>query len=83
MGRMSRFIRESWDELTFRVHRDVYRDADVFERERELLWGRGWLFLGHASEVPEAGDYKVRSLGGRELIFLRDVNLELRVFLNA
>ena len=83
VGRMSRFIRESWDELTFRVHRDVYRDAEVFERERELMWGRGWLFLGHASEVPEAGDYKVRSLGGRELIFLRDVNLGLRVFLNA
>ena len=83
VGRVSRFIREDWDDLTFRVHRDAYRDEGVFRRECEVLWGQGWLFLGHATEVPEPGDFKVRTLGGRELIFLRDVNGVLRVFLNS
>lgn len=83
VGRMSRFIEEDWEARIFRVHRDAYRDVEVFEREREVLWGRGWLFLGHGTEVPEPGDYKVRTLGGRDLIFLRDVNGVLRAFLNA
>ena len=83
VGRRSRFIDEDWQARIFRVNRAAYRDVDVFERERELLWGRGWLYFGHATEVPEPGDFKVRTLGGRELIFLRDVNGVLRVFLNA
>ena len=83
VGRRSRFIEEDWQARIFRVNRAAYRDVEVFERERELLWGRGWLYFGHATEVPEPGDYKVRTLGGRELIFLRDVNGIVRVFLNA
>ena len=71
----SRFIRESWDEKVFRVWRGAYRDPEVFALERERLWGRGWLYLGHASELAEPGDYRVRTVGGRPLIFLRDVVL--------
>jgi phenylpropionate dioxygenase-like ring-hydroxylating dioxygenase large terminal subunit len=79
----SRFIHEDWDARIFRVNRDAYRDPDVFARERDVLWGSGWLYLGHATEVPNPGDYKVRTLGGRELILLRDRNGTVRAFLNA
>ena len=83
VGRQSRFIREDWDARIFRVHRDAFRDVGVFERERARLWGRGWLYLGHATEVPEPGDFKVRTVGGRALIFLRDVNGVVRAFFNT
>ena len=38
-----------------RVHRRVYADPDVFELEMERMFGRAWLFVGHASQVPQPG----------------------------
>jgi len=82
-GRNSRYIREDWDAGIFRVHRDVFRSREIFELERSALWGRGWLFLGHATELPKPGDFKLRQLGGRPLIFLRDAEGEIRAFYNS
>jgi p-cumate 2,3-dioxygenase subunit alpha len=79
----SPYLQEDTDAGIFRVHRSVYRDQQIFERERERIWGRVWLYLGHASEVPSPGDFKLRTIGGRELIFLRDVHGTVRAFLNA
>ncbi len=67
----------------FRVHRRAYRDPSVFAAERDRIWGRCWTYLGHETEVAEPGDYLVRTLGGRELIFLRDVHGQVRAFLNS
>lgn len=78
-----RFIDEDAEAGIFRVHRRAYRDEEVFAAERERIWGRCWLYLGHASEVPSPGDYKVRTIGGRELIFLRDTGGRIRAFLNS
>ncbi|MGH9088260.1 MAG: aromatic ring-hydroxylating oxygenase subunit alpha [Acidimicrobiales bacterium] len=77
------FLAEDAEAGVFRVHRRTYRDPPVFTAERARIWGRCWLYLGHASEVPAPGDYLVRTLGGRELIFLRDAEGAIRSFLNA
>ncbi|MGH8994926.1 MAG: aromatic ring-hydroxylating oxygenase subunit alpha [Acidimicrobiales bacterium] len=83
VGRQTRFIRENWDAGIFRVHRDAFRSQEIFDRERDAVWGTGWLYLGHASELPKPGDYKVRKVGGRPLIFLRDVHGAVRAFYNS
>lgn len=79
----SPYLQEDPDAGIFRVHRSVYRDQSIFEAERERIWGRAWLYLGHGTEVPEPGDFKLRTIGGRELVFLRDVHGRVRAFLNA
>lgn len=57
---------------SFRVNRDAYKSKEVFEREMELIFGRCWLYVGHGSEIPKAGDFVARRVGGRDLIFSRD-----------
>lgn len=74
---------EDWDRLTFRVHREAYRSESVFRAERDRIWQTSWLYLGHETEVPEPNDFKVRVLGGRPLILVRDGEGVVRVFLNS
>jgi phenylpropionate dioxygenase-like ring-hydroxylating dioxygenase large terminal subunit len=76
-------IAQDWEDLTFKVHRSAYRENAVFNRERNEIWGRTWLYLGHETEIPVNGDFKTRTIGGRPLIFVRDSKGEVRAYLNA
>ncbi len=50
----------------------VYSDPDVFELERERLFGAAWVFLAHESEIPSPGDYVVRRVLDDSFIVVRD-----------
>ena len=65
-----------------RVHRRVYCDAAIFELEMERIFGRAWLFVGHASQVPKPGDYVTLDLGRQPVIFTRHKDGSLKVLQN-
>ena len=65
-----------------RVHRRVYTDTDVFELEMERIFGRAWLFVGHASQVPNPGDYITTELGRQPVIMTRHRDGSVHVLLN-
>jgi len=67
----------------FRVHRSAYRSAAVFVREKELIFERCWLYVGHRTEIPNPGDYVTRTVGGRNVIFSRNRKGEVVALLNA
>ncbi|MDE0474203.1 MAG: aromatic ring-hydroxylating dioxygenase subunit alpha [Gammaproteobacteria bacterium] len=67
----------------FRVHRSSMTSADLFHRERELIFDRCWIYLGHESEVERPGDYRRRTVAGRPLFFVRGKDGQVRVFLNS
>ena len=67
----------------FRVHRSSMTSTDLFQRERELIFNRCWVYLGHESEVEKPGDYRRRTVAGRPLFFARGSDGEVRVFLNT
>ena len=54
-----------------RVHRDVYLDPELFELERERVFARSWVFVGHDSQVPATGDYLTTSIAGTPIIMVR------------
>ena len=62
------WLRQSWDDLVFQVHREAFRSKKLFSRERARIWRKSWLYLGHESEVPKPGDYTVRNVGGVPVI---------------
>jgi benzoate/toluate 1,2-dioxygenase alpha subunit len=65
-----------------RVHRRVYSDPDVFEAEMERIFGRAWLFVGHASQVPNPGDYITTDLGRQPVIMARHRDGTVHVLVN-
>lgn len=67
----------------FRINRENYKSAAIFEKEKELIFGRCWLYLGHVSELQEPGDYVTRRVAGRELIFTRSRDGEINAFYNC
>lgn len=83
--------RQAWDEKIyldrgathFRVNHRVFLDPDVLEREREQIFQKCWLYLGHESELPDKNDFILRSVGGRELIFVRGQDETIRAFYNV
>ena len=65
-----------------RVHRRVYMDPEVFELEVDRIFGRAWLFVGHASQVPNPGDYVATELGRQPVVMVRHRDDTIRVLLN-
>jgi phenylpropionate dioxygenase-like ring-hydroxylating dioxygenase large terminal subunit len=65
-----------------RVHRDVYTDAEVFQLEMERLWSRTWIYVGHASQIPNAGDFLTLDVAAQPVIVVRHSDNSVRVLLN-
>jgi phenylpropionate dioxygenase-like ring-hydroxylating dioxygenase large terminal subunit len=65
-----------------RVNGLAYTDPDLFEAELDRIFTRGWVFVGHESEVPDAGDFVTRRLGREPVIMVRDRDGEVRVHAN-
>jgi 2-chlorobenzoate 1,2-dioxygenase len=65
-----------------RVHRDVYTDLEIFELEMERIFGRAWLYVGHASQVKAPGDYIAADLGRQGVIMVRHRDGTIHVLLN-
>ncbi|MBT3533050.1 MAG: Rieske 2Fe-2S domain-containing protein [Rhodospirillaceae bacterium] len=65
-----------------RVHRDFYIDPDVFDLEMDRIFGRAWLFVGHASQVPNRGDYITTTIARQPVIMSRHRDGEVHVMFN-
>jgi phenylpropionate dioxygenase-like ring-hydroxylating dioxygenase large terminal subunit len=50
----------------------IYGDPDIYLLEQERIFNRSWLFVAHESELPEPGDYVLRSIADGRWIIARD-----------
>jgi phenylpropionate dioxygenase-like ring-hydroxylating dioxygenase large terminal subunit len=65
-----------------RVHRDLYIDPELFQLEMERLWSRTWIYVGHASQVPQAGDFITVDIASKPVILVRHADGHVRVLMN-
>ncbi|MBW2494987.1 MAG: Rieske 2Fe-2S domain-containing protein [Deltaproteobacteria bacterium] len=61
----------------------VYRSPEFYELEREHIFKRNWLMVGHVSEVPNPGDYITLDAVGERALVIRDGDGALRAFHNV
>jgi phenylpropionate dioxygenase-like ring-hydroxylating dioxygenase large terminal subunit len=54
----------------------------VFEDEMERIFHRGWVFVGHESEIPAPGDYLTRHIGREPVIMVRGKDGVVGVLVN-
>ncbi len=65
-----------------RVHGRLYYDPEIFREEMDKIWHRGWVYVGHESEVAEPGEYVTRRLGLQPIIIVRDQERKVNLFMN-
>ncbi len=64
------------------VHRDIYTSQAVYEAENRHLFRNVWMYLGHASQCPNPGDYVTDTIAGQPLLMVRGEDGAVRVFYN-
>lgn len=64
------------------VHGSLYADPDIFRLELERIWFRTWIYVGHESEVPNPGDFVMKSIGPEPVIMVRSQDGEVRLLQN-
>ena len=55
-----------------RVHGSLYTDPSIYQEELRKIWFRTWVYVGHQSEVPNANDYLMKSIGPEPVIMTKD-----------
>ncbi len=65
-----------------RVHSTLYTDERVFEDEMDRIYRKGWVFVCHDSEVPNAGDFVRRNIGREPVFAIRSRDGEISVIVN-
>jgi phenylpropionate dioxygenase-like ring-hydroxylating dioxygenase large terminal subunit len=60
----------------------IYSDEELFALEREQIFAKAWLYLGHESEIAQPGDYVLRRIVDDSFIVIRDENGTVRVHYN-
>ncbi|WP_375486128.1 Rieske 2Fe-2S domain-containing protein [uncultured Mycobacterium sp.] len=67
---------------TDRVHGSVYTSPEIFDREMETIFKKGWVYVAHESEISEPGDYLTRMIGRDPVVAVRGKDGVIRVLLN-
>lgn len=65
-----------------RVHKSVYTDPQIFELEMERIWHKSWVYVGHASQVKNPGDYITTTIANEPIVLVRDKNNNVHVLYN-
>lgn len=77
---------EAYPELgTGPLPTEPYISAAYYELEKEKIFKRVWLCVGRGSEIPKAGDYKVKRIDAADtsVIMIRGKDGQIRAFHNA
>ena len=61
-----------------------YTDPDIYQLELDHIISQNWIFAGHESQIPNAGDFRVINVANESAIIVRnkDGKLKIRMKLN-
>ena len=60
-----------------------YTHPEFFDLEREHVWKRSWLCVGHQGEMPEVGSYRLCEETGSPILIVHGKDQQFRAFYNT
>lgn len=64
------------------VHKKIYTDQEIFDREIENIWEKIWVYCGHESQVKNQGDFYTLQIGRQPMIMVRGADDNVHVLYN-
>ncbi len=61
----------------------TYWNLEFFELEKEYIFKKSWILVGHISDIPNAGDYITFDTVGERALVIRDENSNIHAFHNV
>jgi benzoate/toluate 1,2-dioxygenase alpha subunit len=80
---MNDLVDDRPDDGVFRVHRDVFADAGLYELERKFIFERTWSFLTVESQVAKPSDFATAWIAHTPIVVTRDGDNRINAFLNV
>src|SRR6202048_592028 len=65
------------------LEREFYCSPEDYQIDRQMIWYRDWLFVGHDCEVLNPGNYMTVQIGEYPVVVVRDRDGSLRAFHNT
>lgn len=65
------------------VSRDIFVDDAIYRAEQQRIFCTQWLLVGHASHIPDPGDYVLSRMGEESVVMVRAKNGAIHVLLNS
>jgi len=59
-----------------------YNNAELTQLEMEQVFLQKWIWVGHVSDIPNAGDYQCLDIASERAVVVRDNNGNLGAFHN-
>src|SRR5438477_10301602 len=56
---------------------------EIFAKERDEIFSKEWLLVGHQSQLKKSGDFFLATIAGESLMVVRDQKSEVRGFYNV
>lgn len=60
-----------------------YCSPEVYQRDLERIFMREWLYVAHASEIPDVGDYVVFEIANESIIVVREGSGRINALVNV
>ncbi|HYL50251.1 MAG TPA: aromatic ring-hydroxylating dioxygenase subunit alpha [Stellaceae bacterium] len=80
---IERYVIEDRARNTFSLSREALVSPAVLEKEQRAIFDTCWIYVGHASELAQQGDFRTRYVAGRPVIFCRDKGGAIHALLNS
>ncbi len=65
------------------IDRRIFSGEDIYRQEQNKVFRHCWLFLGHTSQVPNAGDFFTTYMGEEPMIVSRHKDGEVYAHINS
>lgn len=67
----------------YRMRREVFTDAELFELEMKHIFEGNWVYVAHESQIPNPNDFFSAHVGRQPIFISRNKSGELNAFINA
>jgi len=61
----------------------MYTSEHIYQLEKEKIFSKRWLYVGHTSQLPDPGSYFTITIADQPLLLLKDLDGQLRGFFNV